>query len=96
MRYSQNESGLNQRAAQADDAAGSAQTVLANGPVSSVNGLTGIITFGMSELPGLVAALGGKATSSHGHAIADVSDLQTALNAKADASDLTVIDGGIY
>ena len=70
--------------------------MLFNGPVSSVNGLTGIVTFGMSDIPGLVDALGGKAEASHGHTIAEVSDLQAALDAKVDASDLTVIDGGVY
>ena len=70
--------------------------VLANGPVSSVNGLTGIVTFGMSDIPGLVDALGSKAEASHGHTIAEVSDLQTALDTKANASDWTVIDGGVY
>ena len=50
----------------------------------------------MSDIPGLVDALGGKAAASHGHTIAEVSDLQTALDAKVDASDLTVIDGGVY
>ncbi len=85
-----------QAAAQADDAAQTAQTVLANGPVSSVNGLTGTVTFGMSDIPGLVDALGGKAAASHGHTISDVSDLQASLNAKVDVSDLTVIDGGTF
>lgn len=83
--------------------------MLVNGPVSSVNGQTGIVTFGMSDIPGLVDALGGKAAASHGHTIADVSDLQTqldgkadatatqtALDAKADASELQAIDGGTY
>ena len=74
-------------AAQADDAAQTAQTVLANGPVSSVNGLTGIITFGMSDIPGLVDALGGKAASSHGHTIAEVTGLE---------AELSSIDGGSY
>lgn len=96
-------------AAQADQAAQDALEVIANGPVSSVNGLTGIVTFGISDIPNLAETLGGKAASSHGHAIGDVSDLQTALDAKADAAatqtaldakanaaDLNEIDGGTY
>ena len=48
-------------AQKAEDASTTAQEVLANGPVSSVNGLTGIVALAMSDVPGLVAALAGKA-----------------------------------
>ena len=80
---------LAQQAAQdAADAAATAETVLASGPVTSVNGKTGIVVLGMSDIAGLVSALASKAESSHGHTIAQVSNLQLTLNA--------ITDGGTY
>jgi hypothetical protein len=80
---------LAQQAAQvAADAAETAQTVLASGPVSSVNGRKGIVVLGLPDIGGLVSALAAKAESSHGHTIAEISNLQAALDALA--------DGGTY
>jgi hypothetical protein len=42
----------------------------------------------MSDIAGLVSALASKAESSHGHTIAQVSNLQLTLNA--------ITDGGTY
>jgi hypothetical protein len=42
----------------------------------------------MSSIAGLVSALASKADSSHGHTIAQISNLQTTLNA--------ITDGGTY
>ena len=75
----------------AEDAAAAAQAaeaVLAAGPVTSVNGRQGVVVLGMSDIAGLVSALASKAESSHGHTIAQVSNLQAALDA--------ITDGGIY
>jgi phosphopantothenate synthetase len=80
---------LAQQAAQdAAEAAATAESVLASGPVSSVNGRTGAVVLGMSDIAGLVSALAAKADSSHGHTIAQVSNLQATLNA--------ISDGGAY
>jgi hypothetical protein len=80
---------LAQQAAQdAAVAAATAESVLASGPVSSVNGRTGAVVLGMSDIAGLVSALAAKADSSHGHTIAQVSNLQATLNA--------ISDGGAY
>jgi len=80
---------LAQQAAQdAAVAAATAESVLASGPVSSVNGRTGAVVLGMSDIAGLVSALAAKADSSHGHTIAQVSNLQATLNA--------ISDGGTY
>jgi hypothetical protein len=75
-------------AADAAAAAATAEAVLASGPVTSVNGKLGMVMLGMSDIPGLVAAIAAKADSSHGHTIAQVSNLQSTLNALA--------DGGTY
>ena len=64
------------------------QAVLASGPVTSVNGRQGVVVLGMSDIAGLVSALAAKAESSHGHTIAQVSNLQATLNA--------ITDGGTY
>ena len=75
----------------AEDAAAAAQAaevVLASGPVTSVNGRQGVVVLGMSDIAGLVSALAAKAESSHGHTIAQVSNLQATLNA--------ISDGGTY
>ncbi len=75
-------------AADAQTAADSAQAVLVNGPVASVNGKTGVVVLGVSDIGGLVAAIAAKADSSHGHSIAQISNLQSTLDALA--------DGGTY
>lgn len=77
-----------QAAADAADAAQAAQDVLASGPVTSVNGRQGNVLLGMSDIAGLVSALAAKAESSHGHTIAQVSNLQATLDA--------ITDGGSY
>lgn len=75
-------------AADAAAAAATAETVLASGPVASVNGRTGVVVLGISDIAGLVAAIAAKADSSHGHTIAQISNLQSTLDALA--------DGGTY
>lgn len=81
-------------AADAAAAAQTAESVLANGPVSSVNGLTGSVALGIGNIPNLTAALAGKADSSHGHTIAQISNLQTTLTGLQQQID--TIDGGTY
>lgn len=70
-----------QAAQQAAEAAQTAEDVLANGPVSSVNGKTGEVAIGISDIPTLTQQLASKAASTHGHTIAQVSNLQTTLDA---------------
>jgi hypothetical protein len=78
-----------QQAAQdAAEAAATAEAVLASGPVTSVNGQQGTVVLGISDIAGLVSALAAKAESTHGHTIAQVSNLQSTLNA--------ITDGGTY
>lgn len=77
-----------QAAADAADAAATAQSVLASGPVSSVNGKAGTVVLGMSDIAGLVSAIAAKADSNHGHPISAISNLQSTLDALA--------DGGTY
>lgn len=81
-------------AATAEEAAATAVQIIANGPVSSVNGQTGLVVLGMADIPNLVAAIGAKADSNHGHAIAQVSNLQTTLSGLQ--SQITNFDGGAY
>lgn len=76
------------------DAAEAAESVLANGPVSTVNGQSGEVTLGIGDIPDLTAQLAAKAASSHGHTIAQVSNLQSTLAALQ--SQIDVIDGGTY
>jgi hypothetical protein len=83
-----------QAAADAAAAAATAQAVLANGPVSSVNGRTGTVALGIGDIPNLTAALAGKADSTHGHTIAQISNLQTVLNGLQ--AQIDSIDGGTY
>lgn len=70
----------------ASNAAGSATAAqaaaasISGGPVTSVNGETGIVS--------LTAAEVGAAAAVHSHAVADVTGLQTALDAKAATADL--------
>jgi hypothetical protein len=77
-----------QAATDAAEAAATAEAVLASGPVASVNGKLGVVVLGMSDIAGLVAAIAAKADSSHGHTIAQISNLQSTLDALA--------DGGTY
>lgn len=77
-----------QAATDAAEAAQAAEAVLASGPVTSVNGRQGAVVLGMSDIAGLISALAAKAESSHGHTIAQVSNLQATLNA--------IADGGSY
>jgi hypothetical protein len=81
-------------AATAEAAAATALQIIANGPVSSVNGQTGLVSIGMADIPNLVAAIGAKADSNHGHSIAQVSNLQTTLAGLQ--SQITNFDGGAY
>jgi hypothetical protein len=86
---------LAQQAAQdAAAAADIAESVLANGPVSSVNGQAGEVALGIGDIPNLTAQLASKAASSHGHTIAQVSNLQSTLTALQGRIDL--VDGGAY
>ena len=73
-------------AAAAEQAASDAEAVLDSGPVSSVNGQTGVVALGMGDIPNLVASLGAKANDNHGHEIAQVSNLQAALDGIRDRS----------
>jgi hypothetical protein len=81
-------------AATAEAAAATAVQIIANGPVSSVNGQTGLVALAMADIPNLVAAIGAKADSNHGHSIAQVSNLQTTLTGLQ--SQITNFDGGAY
>lgn len=83
-----------QAAANASAAAATAQAVLANGPVSSVNGKTGTVALGIGDIPNLTASLAGKADSNHGHSIAQISNLQTTLTGLQ--NQINNIDGGEY
>lgn len=89
-----------QAASDAAAAAAAAQAILTSGPVSSVNGKTGSVSIGMGDIPSLAAALGGKASSSHGHIMSDISGLTAALAGKAaishSHSGSDTIDGGTY
>lgn len=73
-----------QAADEAAAAAAVAEAVLASGPVSSVNGKTGVVVLGMSDIAGLVSTLAAKADGTHGHTIAQISNLQTMLDGLAD------------
>jgi hypothetical protein len=68
-------------AQQAAQAAQTAEDVLANGPVSSVNGLSGPVAIGISDIPTLTEQLASKAAATHGHTIAQVADLHATLDA---------------
>lgn len=83
-----------QAATDAAAAAAVATEVLAEGPVSSVNGQSGAVALGISDIPNLTAQLASKAASSHGHTIAQISNLQATLTALQ--SQISVIDGGTY
>jgi hypothetical protein len=82
-----------QDAAQAAQAAAAAaEDVIATGPVSSVNGRTGVVALGMSDIPNLVSALAAKAAGNHGHEINEVSGLVNALAGKAASGHVHGID----
>jgi len=72
----------------AQASAAAAAAAIATGPVSSVNGKTGVVAIAMSDIAGLVAAIAAKADSNHGHSIVQISNLQSTLNSLA--------DGGTY
>lgn len=61
-----------------------AADLIVDGPVSSVNGKTGAVSLVMGDIPNLVTTLGGKADSLHTHTIANITNLQTTLDAKMD------------
>ncbi|WP_412506658.1 hypothetical protein [Roseovarius sp. SYSU LYC5161] len=72
---------LAQQAAQdAATAADAAEDLLEAGPVLSVNGQTGPVALGIGDIPDLTSQLAGKAASSHGHGIAEISNLQSILD----------------
>ena len=54
------------------------------------DGVMSITAVSQDKVTGLTDALGGKAASVHTHAISDVTDLQTTLDNKLEASDLVV------
>jgi len=83
-------------AAQASDAAAAAEAVLESGPVTSVNGQTGEVSIVMADIPNLVALLGSKADTSHGHTTAQVTGLEDRLVALETGAGLTDLDGGSY
>jgi hypothetical protein len=73
-----------QAATDAAAAAATAEAVLNSGPVASVNGRTGVVVLGISDIAGLVSAIAAKADSTHGHTIAQISNLQSTLDGLAD------------
>lgn len=83
-----------QAAADAQAAAETAEAVLTSGPVSSVNGKTGVVALGLGDIPELVSSLGAKADSNHGHTIAQIGNLQTTLSGLQTQVDN--LDGGSY
>jgi len=86
---------LAQQAAQdAAEAAAVAQDILANGPVSSVNGKSGTVALGIGDIPNLTTQLASKAASTHGHTIAQISNLQSTLTSLQ--HQIASIDGGTY
>lgn len=87
-----------QAAADAAAAATAAQAAIAAGPVSSVNGKTGVVSLGVSDIPNLTTLLAGKADANHGHSISQISNLQTTLTSLQQQIDAIVsaLDGGEY
>lgn len=67
------------------DATNKKITISSSSAVTSVNGKTGAVVLGASDV--------GAAEETHTHAISDVTGLQTALNAKANANELTITNG---
>ncbi len=74
---------------------GSAYAQITSGAVDSVAGKTGVITLDTSDIAGLTSALANKAASSHTHSIADVTGLQTTLDAKATTSALSTLSTNV-
>jgi len=70
-------------AATAEQAAADAEAILDSGPVSSVNGQTGVVSLGVGDIPDLTTYLGQKAASDHDHTIDEVTSLQAALDGKS-------------
>lgn len=60
-----------------------AALLIAEGPVSSVNGQTGAVSLAMGDIPNLLTTLAGKATAVHSHGISDIQNLASSLDAKA-------------
>jgi len=79
---------LTAAAATAQAAITTINNLIASGTVASVNGKTGTVVLAMSDISGLVSAIAAKADSNHGHAIANVTNLQTTLDA--------ILDGGTF
>lgn len=75
---------LNGMAAAVEAAVAEVNAIIAAGAVFSVNGKSGTVILGLSDIAGLVTALASKAESNHGHTIAQVTNLQSTLNAIAD------------
>jgi hypothetical protein len=71
-----------------------ADAIVEVGPVRSVAGRTGAVALGIADVASLQTALDGKqaagsyAAASHTHAIANVTGLQAALDAKANLADI--------
>lgn len=83
-----------QAASDAAEAAEAAQAAIATGPVSSVNGKTGVVALGIGDIPNLTANLAAKADGNHGHTIAQIANLQSTLTSLQ--SQITAMDGGAY
>jgi len=66
-------------------------TKLANGAVSNAH-ISGSAAIDQSKINNLTADLSAKANSSHSHVIADVANLQTLLNGKADSTSVIAAD----
>lgn len=79
---------LTATAAAAQAAIATINSLIASGTVASVNGKTGAVVLSMSDISGLVSAIAAKADGNHGHSIAQITNLQTTLNA--------IADGGTY
>lgn len=78
---------LSEMAAEATAAIDTVNALIASGTVASVNGKTGVVSIGMGDIPGLTSLIAGKADSNHGHTIAQISNLQSTLDALADGGN---------
>lgn len=87
-----------QAASDAAIAAAAAQDAIADGPVSSVNGKAGVVSLGVSDIPNLTQLIAAKADASHGHTIAQISNLQTTLTSLQQqiTNLVSAYDGGTY
>jgi len=90
--------GYKRRASDAAIAAAAAQDAIADGPVSSVNGKAGVVSLGVSDIPNLTQLIAAKADASHGHTIAQISNLQTTLTSLQQqiTNLVSAYDGGTY